>query len=482
MADPSTDYITNLLANIGQTGQTTTANTAWGTPQTIGNAGNGTYSYNGMNGNYTPDQIAGLLAGTQGAGIAHGNIGSQSYNDWASSTPFGANAPTFEGTGKPLTYADIYNNPQDSFGGNGQVFAKPTAADLGAGAMYPGFGQFLGKAIPIAASIFDPYVGAGFAALQSGAQGNGILGALGAGALSLGGSLGGSALSGAVGAGAGSALDYGIQGGVGAAAGAGQSALTGDNPLYGALGGAGKGAFSAYGGINQLSNDTGYTSLNPFSDSASNVASNVTPTNLGTAANTAPLGVAAAAPSGGFLSDMFGSSSPANNISGVAGGNNISGAGNTGGSLFDQAGSYIANNPLTTATGLLAAGAGLNNALSSSSTPTSNLGSSLSSFTPSQQPGLAAPADLANYTNSALSPDQTLSGIATKGVYGGGLGPQEQQYFLNLVNNRLVDQTGKVANDTSSLNPVENSYLSQLGLGGYSNPTDLLRGISQYAA
>ena len=99
-------------------------------------------------------------------------------------------------------------------------------------------------------------------------------------------------------------------------------------------------------------------------------------------------------------------------------------------------------------------------------------------YIPSQQAAMTSPGSLSQY--SGLSPDQQLSGIATKGVYGGGNSPDENKYFLNLVNHDLVDPTGKVGN-MSQLNPVENSYLGQLGLGGYGSTTDLLKGISNYA-
>jgi hypothetical protein len=86
------------------------------------------------------------------------------------------------------------------------------------------------------------------------------------------------------------------------------------------------------------------------------------------------------------------------------------------------------------------------------------------------------PASLSQF--GSLSQDQQLSNIATKGVYGGGAGPEESQYFLNLINNRLIDDPGAL----DKFSPIDNSYLAQLGLGGYSDPTDLLKGISNYRA
>lgn len=98
-------------------------------------------------------------------------------------------------------------------------------------------------------------------------------------------------------------------------------------------------------------------------------------------------------------------------------------------------------------------------------------------FSPKNNPQLQLPGSLTGL--SSLTPDQQTSNLATQGVYGGGLGPEEQQYFTGLVNNQLVDPSGKVGN-TSSLSPIENSYLSQLGFGGYSNSNDLLGAISNW--
>lgn len=98
-------------------------------------------------------------------------------------------------------------------------------------------------------------------------------------------------------------------------------------------------------------------------------------------------------------------------------------------------------------------------------------------FSPSQQPAMTLPSDLSSL--SGLNPMQQSTNIANHGVYGGGAGSADNQYFLNLINNRLVDPNGQVG-DQNSLQPIEQSYLAQLGLGGYKNPTDLLKGISQY--
>lgn len=100
-----------------------------------------------------------------------------------------------------------------------------------------------------------------------------------------------------------------------------------------------------------------------------------------------------------------------------------------------------------------------------------------SPYVPQQDPAMGLPASLSQFGN--FSPNQQSTNIATQGTYGGGEGPEENKYFLNLINRRLVDQTGKVG-DTSGINPVENSFLSTLGLGGYTDSNDLLTKIHGY--
>lgn len=81
----------------------------------------------------------------------------------------------------------------------------------------------------------------------------------------------------------------------------------------------------------------------------------------------------------------------------------------------------------------------------------------------------------------ALDPLQRASGLATQGVYGGGLGPQEQSYFTKLINRQLIEPTGNIKG-LEELNPIENSYLSQLGLGGAANSNSLLEMLSKWKA
>lgn len=98
-------------------------------------------------------------------------------------------------------------------------------------------------------------------------------------------------------------------------------------------------------------------------------------------------------------------------------------------------------------------------------------------FAPSMQPQMGLPQSLSQFGN--LTPNQQATNIASKGVYGGGQGPDETNYFLNLMNRQLFDQGGNVNGNTSNIAPVDMSFLNQLGISG-SSPTDLLKGISQY--
>lgn len=100
-------------------------------------------------------------------------------------------------------------------------------------------------------------------------------------------------------------------------------------------------------------------------------------------------------------------------------------------------------------------------------------------FSPSMSPQAGLPQSLSQF--GSLSPNQQASNIATKGVYGGGNGPDETNYFMNLLNRQQFDQNGNLG-QSSNVSPIEQSYLSQLGISGYQNPTGLLQGISNYRA
>jgi hypothetical protein len=101
-------------------------------------------------------------------------------------------------------------------------------------------------------------------------------------------------------------------------------------------------------------------------------------------------------------------------------------------------------------------------------------------FSPTRQAQLEAPNSLSGF--SSLTPDQVSSNLATQGVYGGGLGPEEQGYFTNMINRKLVDDAGNVDSNLNDVSDIEKSYLSQLGLSGYGNPRDLLEALSKWKA
>ena len=110
-----------------------------------------------------------------------------------------------------------------------------------------------------------------------------------------------------------------------------------------------------------------------------------------------------------------------------------------------------------------------------------NVGEGVASTAPfkaSRAAPMEAPASIKGL--GSLTDTQQSSNIATGGVYGGGQGPDEQNYFLNLINRRLVDDSGNVDSDFSDIGGVENSYLAQLGLGNKKNPNDLLSAISSW--
>lgn len=105
------------------------------------------------------------------------------------------------------------------------------------------------------------------------------------------------------------------------------------------------------------------------------------------------------------------------------------------------------------------------------------MGEGSTAFAPKREGEQEIPASFRSF--GSLTPEQLSSNIATGGVYGGGAGPDETNYFLNMVNRRLVDDSGRVDSDLSEINPIENSFLSQIGLGGMNNATDLLEAINK---
>ncbi len=97
-----------------------------------------------------------------------------------------------------------------------------------------------------------------------------------------------------------------------------------------------------------------------------------------------------------------------------------------------------------------------------------------------RQKEAALPSALGDFAN--LDPLQRSTGLATKGAFGGGLGKEEQDYFLNLINRRLMDDQGNFG-DIGQINPVEKTYLEgNLGLQFDPTAKSLLQSIANRQA
>lgn len=184
---------------------------------------------------------------------------------------------------------------------------------------------------------------------------------------------------------------------------------------------------------------------------------------------------------GKLLPESIGSAiSPSN----VAGPYSLPGVSSLGSSAANVLGSSFANTSIGSALGSYA-GNNIADSMIGQQTdfgPTTGLAPESpqpDQFSPKQDAQLSLPGSLTNF--SSMDPNQVSSNLATQGVYGGGLGPEEDAYFRNLINRRLVDESGKVDPDLSEINPIEMSYLSQRGLGG-SNPTSILEALSKYGS
>lgn len=154
--------------------------------------------------------------------------------------------------------------------------------------------------------------------------------------------------------------------------------------------------------------------------------------------------------------------------------------GNLGSSAANSVGNAIANTTLSSALGSyagnsIAGSIGESLMPAEDSAPDTPMGPA--PFTPTRSPQLNLPGSLSGF--AGLDPNQQSSNLATQGVYGGGNGPDEEDYFTNMINRRLVDDAGQVDSDLSEINPIESSYLSQLGLGGYGDSRSLLEALSK---
>jgi hypothetical protein len=176
---------------------------------------------------------------------------------------------------------------------------------------------------------------------------------------------------------------------------------------------------------------------------------------------------------GGATGGLFGET-PANALGGAFGGDTVG--------SFAPLGSF-AGNVLGSSTLGSIAGSSLGSSFGSQlgdklnpQTPDSSA-SGPAAFQATRSPQMGLPQSLSQF--GGLDPFQQATNIAAKGMYGAGNGSNENSYFLNLINRQLVDDGGNVGG-MDKLNPAESGYLSQIGLGGYNNSNDLLKGISQY--
>lgn len=93
-----------------------------------------------------------------------------------------------------------------------------------------------------------------------------------------------------------------------------------------------------------------------------------------------------------------------------------------------------------------------------SSAPAPNIGPA--PFTPTRPGASSRPSSLGDL--SGLDSTQERSALATRGTQGGGLGQDEQSYYLNLLQRNIIDESGNVGS-TESFLPVERQYLNQAG-------------------
>lgn len=75
--------------------------------------------------------------------------------------------------------------------------------------------------------------------------------------------------------------------------------------------------------------------------------------------------------------------------------------------------------------------------------------------------------DIGGQSFGSLDPMQQRSYLATQGSQGGGIGDEDKNYYLQLLQRNLIDEGGQMGNINEALLPVERNYLSRLGL-----PTD----------
>lgn len=111
--------------------------------------------------------------------------------------------------------------------------------------------------------------------------------------------------------------------------------------------------------------------------------------------------------------------------------------------------------------------------------PQSDLGEVEKTFTPKRGSDPTKPFDLftrdiGGQSFGSMDPTQQRSYLATQGSQGGGLGDEDKNYYLGLLQRNLIDEGGQLGNMNEALLPVERNYLSRLGL-----PTDNTTGFFQ---
>lgn len=380
------------------------------------------------------------------------------YNDYAKTNPFGTNPAS---AAPQLLQSDAYKKQSGEYNDIEKIIQS-----FGAGNSNRGFHGFAGVPGEVGntgalGSLHTPNP-------KAGQNPGGALGAFGQGlatsihnnpwivALPMATAMAAPAIAGAV-------------GGSGAAAGstAGGSALTaGDNAFLGAAHAAGgAGASSASGGL--------FSSIGNAVNTVRNIPTSLA-TAMGVPSSVAPYvgsGVVGGAINYAKTGDL-GSALKAGAFTGAGSyaGNSLLGSGSIPGLNLGSAIGGFAGNSLASSL----AGSPKQNVSPSNNTNSSMLAAP---FHPTQQGAQDLPASL--HALGGLTSDQQASNVATQGVYGGGNGPQENSYFLNLMNRQLVDSSGKVG-DMSGVSPIENSYLQKLGLGGAKNSTGLLQAISNW--
>lgn len=204
--------------------------------------------------------------------------------------------------------------------------------------------------------------------------------------------------------------------------------------------------------------------------------------NIGSALKSGALSGAGSFIGGNIGDSLFPAGAAGSGAGGYASGTLGSGinsalGGDLGSYVGDAAGSVGAGNLLGTSLGQVAGSYAGSNLADSFAPQGQGSRAGTYPYIPTQAAAAAAPKGISGMGN--LTPIQQASGLATQGLYGGGLGSDEQSYYGNLINRQLVDSGGHVS-PLSSLSPIEQSYNSKLGFGGQTDSNSLLKALSQW--